>query len=143
MFIRSILALSLSCIFTGSALAATTTSEQPLNPTKVSQKSGVKDPIDPLAVDTPASSALSNNSDEAKISAQEQKDLNQAASTLQNLEQTEDVNADIGSAPASSVTTTTSSTPAVKASWTLDGLTMPLGMKILVKVNSLSMRVLM
>ncbi|NHC02538.1 murein L,D-transpeptidase [Acinetobacter sp. 187] len=123
MFVRSILALSLSCIFAGTALAATTSSEQPLSPTKVSQKSVVQDPIDPLAVDSPASSAAASRSDEAKISVQEQKDLNQAASTLQNLEQTEDASADIGSAPASSaVTTSASNAPAAKASWTLDGL---------------------
>lgn len=119
MFVRSILALSLSCILSGTAFAANTTAEQPLSATKVSQKA-IQDPIDPLAIDSSASSAGSSRSGEAKISQQEQKDLNQAASTLQNLEKSEDTTADIGSAPASSATT--SSNPAAKASWTLDGL---------------------
>ncbi len=48
MFVRSLLAMSLSCIIANVALAASTT-EQPLNPNKVSAP--VEDPIDPLAVD--------------------------------------------------------------------------------------------
>lgn len=124
MFVRSILALSLSCILSGTAFAAKTTAEQPLSPTKVSQKA-VQDPIDPLAIDSSASSVASNQTGEASISQQEQKDLNQAASTLQNLESTEDVTADIGSEPSSAPATTASTTSSnknVKASWTLDGL---------------------
>ena len=121
MFVRSILALSLSCILTGTTFAATTTTEQPLKPTQVNQATVIQDPIDPLAIDSVAASAVSNTLEETQISAQEQKDLNQAASTLQNLENTEDSTADIGSAPASSAVTT-STNPAAKASWTLDGL---------------------
>ena len=71
MFVRTILTLSLSCIFAGTALAAST-AEQPLNP-KVLTDVAVQDPIDPLAADA-ASSPVANTS--AKITAQEQKDLN-------------------------------------------------------------------
>ncbi|RKG39294.1 L,D-transpeptidase family protein [Acinetobacter rongchengensis] len=120
MFVRSILALSLSCILTGTAFAASTT-EQPLNPTKV-VTTPVEDPIDPLAIDSSAVSSA-----EAQISQQEQQELDQAANTLQNLEKTESKTADIASAPTAPTTpaaaTTTPSNPnAPKASWTLDGL---------------------
>ena len=128
MFVRSILALSLSCILSGTAFAANTNAEQPLAPKKVNQVNAIQDPIDPLAVD----STTASSGGEAKISQQEQQDLNQAASTLQNLESTEDKTADIGAAPASTAPTftpneTASSEPATTAtqapvSWTLDGL---------------------
>lgn len=104
MFVRSILALSLSCAFTTSVLAAT----QPTNKSQISAT--VEDPIDPLAVET--ASEVANT----KITAQEQRDLNQAASTLQKLEKSENLNADIAQAP------TAAANKAVKASWTLDGL---------------------
>ncbi|MEG0482656.1 MAG: L,D-transpeptidase [Acinetobacter sp.] len=120
MFVRSILALSLSCILTGTAFAASTT-EQPLNPTKVAT-TPVEDPIDPLAIDSSAVSSV-----EAQISQQEQQELDQAANTLQNLEKTESKTADIASAPTAPSTPTAPTTPpsnpnAPKASWTLDGL---------------------
>lgn len=104
MFVRSILALSLSCAFTTSVLAAT----QPTNKSQISAT--VEDPIDPLAIET--TSEVANT----KITAQEQRDLNQAASTLQKLEKSENLNADIAQAP------TAAANKAVKASWTLDGL---------------------
>ena len=120
MFVRSILALSLSCILTGTAFAASTT-EQPLNPTKV-VTTPVEDPIDPLAIDSSAVSSA-----EAQISQQEQQELDQAANTLQNLEKTESKTADIASAPTAPTTPAAATTPpsnpnAPKASWTLDGL---------------------
>ncbi|NHB57944.1 L,D-transpeptidase family protein [Acinetobacter shaoyimingii] len=125
MFVRSILALSLSCIFAGTSFAANTHAEQPLNVSKANPPV-IQDPIDPLAIDAPSASVPSTSTGEAIISPEEQKDLNQAANTLQNLENTEDSTADIGSAPASSVATTTTAEPTttapVKASWTLDGL---------------------
>lgn len=108
MFVRTMLALSLSCIFAGTAIAAST-AEQPLTPKKVTNVA-VQDPIDPLA--TEASSATS------QISAQEQEDLNQASQTLDSLQQSEDVKADIGAAPATSTATTpTSTSPAAKVAW--------------------------
>lgn len=119
MFVRSILALSLSCILTGNAFAANTTAEQPLTPSSVT---AIEDPIDPLAVDFSASAPESRPVVADVITQQEQNDLNRAADTLQNLENTEDQTADIGSAPASSAIKSTSSSPAAKASWTLDGL---------------------
>ena len=131
MFVRSILALSLSCIFTGTAFAAPTTAEQPLSPHKVTSAT-VEDPIDPLAVESSAASTVNSAAaSEAQISQQELNDLNQAADTLQNLEKTEDKTADIASAPTTTeapATTETKTTPsssnvnAAKASWTLDGL---------------------
>lgn len=110
MFARSILALSLSCALTTSVLAAT----QPSNKSQISTT--VEDPIDPLAIET-ASEAAS-----AKITAQEQKDLNQAASTLQKLEKSENLNADIAQTPNTAATTATATNKAAKASWSLDGL---------------------
>lgn len=121
MFVRSILALSLSCIFASTTFAANTSAEQRLS-VSTSTPPMIEDPIDPLAIDTFASSATSAPSSEVNITPQEQRDLNKAANTLQNLEKTEDVNADVGSAPASSASTTASSTPSVKVSWTLDSL---------------------
>lgn len=131
MFVRSILALSLSCILTGTAFAAPTTAEQPLKLSKVS--SAVEDPIDPLAVDSSAASTVNTASaSEAQISQQELNDLDQAATTLQNLEKTEDKTADTAIAPSAktteSSTSETTATPkspstnAAKASWTLDGI---------------------
>ncbi|WP_180173954.1 L,D-transpeptidase [Acinetobacter sp. YH01024] len=113
MFVRTMLALSLSCIFAGTAIAAST-AEQPLTPKKVTNVA-VQDPIDPLA--TEASSATS------QISAQEQEDLNQASQTLDSLQQSEDVKADIGAAPATSTATTpTPTSPAAKVAWGLNDL---------------------
>jgi lipoprotein-anchoring transpeptidase ErfK/SrfK len=111
MFVRTLLAMSLSCIFAGTALAAPN-AEQPLNPKKITN-TAVQDPIDPLAVEA----------SQAQISKKEQQDLNQVSSTLDNLQKTEDNNADIGSAPAASeVAAPTTTTSNQKASWTLSGL---------------------
>ncbi|ATO18217.1 murein L,D-transpeptidase [Acinetobacter sp. LoGeW2-3] len=114
MFVRTMLAMSLSCIFAGTAFAASAT-EQPLNPKKVATDVAVQDPIDPLA--TEASAAKSADT---SISAQEQRDLNQASETLDDLQAAEDQNADIGAAPTAASKSTSST--AHKASWTLDGL---------------------
>jgi lipoprotein-anchoring transpeptidase ErfK/SrfK len=110
--------MSLSCIFAGTAFAAST-AEQPLNPKKIAD-TAVQDPIDPLATE-PASSAQST---ETHITQQEQRDLNKASKTLEDLKQTEDDTAAIGVAPTTTTPTTTTTTSAatVKASWTLDGL---------------------
>ncbi len=54
MFVRTMLAMSLSCIFAGTAIAASTT-EQPLTPKKITDAS-VQDPIDPLATDVASAS---------------------------------------------------------------------------------------
>jgi lipoprotein-anchoring transpeptidase ErfK/SrfK len=118
MFVRTLLAMSLSCIFAGTAFAAST-AEQPLNPKKIAD-TAVQDPIDPLATE-PASSAQST---ETHITQQEQRDLNKASKTLEDLKETEDDTAAIGVAPTTTTptTTTTTSAAAVKASWTLDGL---------------------
>ncbi len=120
MFVRSLLAMSLSCIIANVAFAASTT-EQPLNPKKVSAP--VEDPIDPLAVDA-ASTVKAQAS--TQITAQEQNDLNRASTTLQNLQKTEDPNAESGiaaSTPVAAKTTTASATAQVPAaSWTLDSL---------------------
>ncbi|MFW1806154.1 murein L,D-transpeptidase, partial [Acinetobacter baumannii] len=61
-----------------------------------------------------------------QITAQEQNDLNRASTTLQNLQKTEDPNAESGiaaSTPVAAKTTTASATAQVPAaSWTLDSL---------------------
>lgn len=114
MFVRTMLAMSLSCIIAGTAFAASAT-EQPLNPKKVAIDVTVQDPIDPLA--TEASAAKSTDT---PISAREQSDLTQASETLDGLQAAEDQNADIGAAPTAAAKST--SAHANKASWTLDGL---------------------
>ncbi|OTH00881.1 L,D-transpeptidase family protein [Acinetobacter sp. ANC 4973] len=116
MFVRTLLAMSLSCIIAGTAFAAPI-AEQPLNPKKIAD-TAVQDPIDPLATNA-ASSAQSTA--ETQITQQEQQDLNKASKTLQDLEKSEDDTAAIGTAPSAS-TATPSNTTVAKASWTLDGL---------------------
>ncbi|QSG85423.1 L,D-transpeptidase family protein [Acinetobacter indicus] len=119
MFVRTVLAMSLSCMFAGTALAATT-AEQPLNPQLISD-TAVEDPIDPLATD--ASAAVVPSEVETQITQQEKQDLNKASATLEDLQNAEDTQADIGSAPTTAAPATTSaSTAPAKASWTLDGL---------------------
>lgn len=119
MFVRTVLAMSLSCMFAGTALAATT-AEQPLNPQLISD-TAVEDPIDPLATD--ASAAVVPSEVETQITQQEEQDLNKASATLEDLQNAEDTQADIGSAPTTAAPATTSaSTATAKASWTLDGL---------------------
>lgn len=119
MFVRTVLAMSLSCMFAGTALAATT-AEQPLNPQLISD-TAVEDPIDPLATD--ASAAVAPSEAEMQITQQEEQDLNKASATLEDLQNAEDTQADIGSAPTTAAPATTSaSTAPAKASWTLDGL---------------------
>lgn len=121
MLVRTILAMSLSCIFAGTTFAAST-AEQPLNPQVISN-TAIEDPIDPLA--TEASAAQNNlNATDTAISQQEQNDLNKASKTLDDLHKTEDTTADVGTAPtkSSASQTATSNTAAPKASWTLDGL---------------------
>lgn len=114
MFVRTMLALSLSCIFAGSAFAASA-AEQPLNP-KAITNAAVQDPIDPLAVNSASSAAPT------QITAQEQQDLNQASQTLNDLQKTEDQTAPVGASPSASTPAAPSSAPAAKASWTLDGI---------------------
>ncbi len=153
MFVRSLLALSLSCIISGTVFAASTV-EQPLHPKVVRSTDLVQDPIDPLAVDASTKSSNTVNykpvtaarnasaasspaaasapvaasaPDSAPITAQEEKDLNQASATLQRLESTEDKQADTGAAPSSAPTAKTAASsktaqaPA-KVTWTLDSL---------------------
>ena len=117
MFVRTLLAMSLSCIFAGTTFAAST-AEQPLTPKKIAD-TAVQDPIDPLATEA-ASSAQST---EAHITQQEQRDLNKASKTLEDLENSEDDNAAIGVSPTTKTpSTTNNSAAAAKASWTLDGM---------------------
>lgn len=112
MFVRTMLAVSLGCIFAGTVFAAST-AEQPLNPQVVTDVA-VQDPIDPLATEASAAQA------ETRISAQEQQDLKKASEALDLLQDTEDQTADIGA--ASTKTKAPTNSAAAKASWTLDGL---------------------
>lgn len=112
MFVRTMLAVSLGCIFAGTVFAAST-AEQPLNPQVVTDVA-VQDPIDPLATEASAAQA------ETRISAQEQQDLKKASEALDVLQDTEDQTADIGA--ASTKTKVPTNSAAAKASWTLDGL---------------------
>ncbi|WP_159124410.1 L,D-transpeptidase family protein [Acinetobacter variabilis] len=112
MLVRTMLAVSLGCIFAGTVFAAST-AEQPLNPQVVTDVA-VQDPIDPLATEASAAQA------ETRISAQEQQDLKKASEALDVLQDTEDQTANIGAAPTTTKASTNSA--AAKASWTLDGL---------------------
>ena len=103
MFVRSLLAVSLSSILINVALAAPTT-EQPLNPKKIS--TSVEDPIDPLAIDVASSSSAVAQADTQGAASEPQP--NNAASTVsQNLEK----------APDSAATS-----KSVSISWDLDSL---------------------
>ncbi|MDF2418549.1 L,D-transpeptidase family protein [Acinetobacter beijerinckii] len=110
MFVRSLLAMSLSCIIANVAFAAPTT-EQPLNPKKIS--ASVQDPIDPLEVERSAASS---------VVAQP------ASSVADNAVSDPQVNTGVASAVSSKLETTPESstannvTPAVKVSWTLDSM---------------------
>ena len=105
MFVRSLLAVSLSSILINVALAAPTT-EQPLNPKKIS--TSVEDPIDPLAINVaPSSSAVAQAASEAQAAASEPQPNNAASTVSQNLEK----------APDSAATS-----KSVSISWDLDSL---------------------
>jgi lipoprotein-anchoring transpeptidase ErfK/SrfK len=97
MFVRSLLAMSLSCIIANVAFAAPIT-EQPLNPKKIA--ANVQDPIDPLAIDQMASSDVSQSASQPQMNTG-------AASVAENIENTTD---------------TATTAPEVKVSWTLDSL---------------------
>lgn len=114
MFVRTMLAVSLGCIFAGQVFAAST-AEQPLKPQVVTDVA-VQDPIDPLATEASAAQAAPA---EAQITAQEQQDLKQASEALNKLQDTEEQTASIGAAPNTKSPTNSAAT---KASWTLDGL---------------------
>ncbi len=124
MFVRTILAMSLSCILAGSAFAIST-DEQPLQPQKLSNNIAIEDPIDPLeTLATTAASEVALAASEATptnassgISNQQQEDLNQASQTLNDLERDEDSNAAIG-APATSSTQKATNA----ADWSLSNL---------------------
>ncbi|APR70776.1 L,D-transpeptidase family protein [Acinetobacter haemolyticus] len=120
MFVRSLLAMSLSCILANVAFAAPTT-EQPLKPQKIS---AVQDPIDPLAIDYAASSssAVSSAASEPQLSP------NPAANVAQTIENTPEVPVTATPAreatldTATTATKTPSQAPEVPASWTMDAI---------------------
>ena len=108
MFVRSLLAMSLSCILANVAFAAPTT-EQPLNPKKIS--ASVQDPIDPLSIErSAASSVMAQSASSVAVQAASEPQVNTGAASAvsQKLENAPD--------------TTTTTAPAVKVSWTLDSL---------------------
>ncbi|KXO85518.1 peptidase [Acinetobacter venetianus] len=116
MFVRSLLAMSLSCIIANVAFAAPTT-EQPLNPKIISAP--VQDPIDPLAIDRaassvvaqPASQPVMNTSPASAVVAQpaSQPQVNTASVVSQNLDKAPD-------------TTTAALPPEIPTSWKMDAI---------------------
>ncbi|ENW97459.1 L,D-transpeptidase [Acinetobacter dispersus] len=108
MFVRSLLAMSLSCILANVAYAAPTT-EQPLNPKKIS--AAVQDPIDPLAVDRATSNVAAQPASSVAATAASEPQVNTGAASVvsQQLENTPDAK-------------TTTTAPAVPASWTMDAI---------------------
>ncbi|ENX34951.1 hypothetical protein F889_01591 [Acinetobacter colistiniresistens] len=106
MFVRSLLAMSLSCILTNVAFAAPTT-EQPLNPKKVA--GSVQDPIDPLAIDRTTSGVAADPASSVAAPATSDPQVNTGAASVvsQKLENTPD---------------TATAAPTAKISWTLDSI---------------------
>ncbi|NNP76783.1 peptidase [Acinetobacter sp. Ac_3412] len=109
MFVRSLLAMSLSCILANVAFAAPTT-EQPLNPKQIT--GSVQDPIDPLAIERTASSVVADPASSVAAPAVSEPQVNTGAASVvsQKLENTPDT------------TTATTAAPAAKISWTLDSM---------------------
>ena len=118
MFVRSLLAVSLSYLMLNNAFAASH-AEQPLTPQKVAS-APIEDPIDPLSLDTKTASQVMGTTaasdvtpkdaaSETQITQQEQKNLNQVTNTVKRIDNTVEK-----STPAT--------TNAKKTAWTLDNL---------------------
>ena len=108
MFVRSLLAMSLSCILANVAFAAPTT-EQALNPKKISAP--VQDPIDPLSIErSAASSVVAQPASSVAVQAASEPQVNTGAASA--------ISQKLENAPE----TTTTTAPTVKVSWTLDSL---------------------
>ena len=108
MFVRSLLAMSLSCILANVAFAAPTT-EQALNPKKISAP--VQDPIDPLSIErSAASSVMAQPASSVVTQAASEPQVNTGAASA--------ISQKLENAPE----TTTATAPTVKVSWTLDSL---------------------
>lgn len=106
MFVRSLLAASLSYLMINTAFAASEVQQSASEPV------AVEDPINPLALDNKAASEIMEASD-VQMTPQEQKNLNQVTQAVENIDQ----------APEKKVTTPTAKgTKAEKTSWTLDNL---------------------
>lgn len=123
MFVRSLLAMSLSYLMLNTAFAASN-AEQPLNPQKVASTTTIQDPINPLALDTKAASevmegrspaasevASGTAASEVQITQQEQNNLNQVTKTVKTIDQSSD-----------KTTATSTKNNAAKHAWTLDNL---------------------
>lgn len=123
MFVRSLLAMSLSYLMLNTAFAASN-AEQPLNPQKVASTTTIQDPINPLELDTKAASevmegrspaasevASGTAASEVQITQQEQNNLNQVTKTVKTIDQSSE-----------KTTATSTKNNAAKHAWTLDNL---------------------
>ncbi|ENV46609.1 hypothetical protein P255_00753 [Acinetobacter brisouii CIP 110357] len=123
MFVRSLLAMSLSYLMLNTAFAAPN-AEQPLNPKKVASTTTIQDPINPLALDTKAASEVMEGrspaasevasvtaASEVQITQQEQNNLNQVTKTVKTIDQSSE-----------KTTATSTKNNAAKHAWTLDNL---------------------
>ncbi|MHA3099219.1 L,D-transpeptidase family protein [Acinetobacter brisouii] len=123
MFVRSLLAMSLSYLMLNTAFAASN-AEQPLNPQKVASTTTIQDPINPLALDTKAASEVMEGrspaasevasvtaASEVQITQQEQNNLNQVTKTVKTIDQSSE-----------KTTATSTKNNAAKHAWTLDNL---------------------
>ncbi|MHA3055035.1 murein L,D-transpeptidase [Acinetobacter sp. ANC 4633] len=124
MFVRSLLAMSLSYLMLNTAFAASN-AEQPLNPKKVASTTiTIQDPINPLALDTKAASEVMEGrspaasevasvtaASEVQITQQEQNNLNQVTKTVKTIDQSPE-----------KTTATSTKNNAAKHAWTLDNL---------------------
>lgn len=109
MFVRSLLAVSLSCLMLNTAFAASTTASAP----------AVEDPINPLALDNKAASEImENNASDVKMTTQEQKDFKQVTQAVEKI----DGNVDTPEPKPVPKTPVAQGTKSDKTSWTLDNL---------------------
>ena len=106
MFVRSLLAVSLSCLMLNTAFAASEV-----------QQSVVEDPINPLVLDNKAASEIMEASaSDVQMTPQEQKDFNQVTKTVEAIDETSEKKSETPSTPVAK------GTKAEKTSWTLENL---------------------
>jgi len=106
MFVRSLLAVSLSCLMLNTASAASEV-----------QQSVVEDPINPLVLDNKAASEIMEASaSDVQMTPQEQKDFNQVTKTVEAIDETSEKKSESPSTPVAK------GTKAEKTAWTLENL---------------------
>lgn len=125
MFVRSLLAVSLSCLMFNTAFA-----EEPSVASSVQQSSvTAEDPINPLAIDNTTASQImeepASTASDVQMTQQEQKNFDQVTQAVQDIDEapeTEKKGVPPVEKPKVDETPTAKGTKAEKSSWTLDNL---------------------